>query len=223
MQELTNEEIVALARDLTPEELVKKASHFSSYQLALLLHALDSFHSELCEKKMGALFVSLTHVELLELVGKEISLPQSITLLQEIAKDTEKQGWKLQPLLVGMGIDLFKRLLLSLPYKLLRVLNVASGTEPLYHQLNLFKHEEALKISAYETDYQELKRNIENVDLNSLSRSGAQLLKEKIEDQRRHLEEEEKKIDAGLALAWNGNCPDLVEDLSQLKTSVRNF
>lgn len=164
--------------------------------------------------EMAQKILQLTDPQL-EAVGKSLTLPQALQLLDYAAEADPQFHWKLSPLLVGMSHSLFSHILLSATPQQMNILKLEAVTEPIHHQLTLLTHKVTHQLPLALEQVDQISSEI--ALLSVAEAKDPNLLRNKLKTQSIWYESTLALISKTLSLAWNSNRPDLIDKLSHAK------
>jgi hypothetical protein len=213
----STEEISQLILITPADQLSALASSLTPEQVSIVTHLLEVKREPHWREKISAVIQGLTETKQLEAVGRSLSLPQILYLLDESNKNEGNGHWKLPPLFVGMPHRLFTQMLLGASPTQMNALKQEVITESLQHHLTVLTHEIVHQIPEFAAKIDDLEQGIANLNVSEMEHADLRGISHQIEDAAKFYEDTIHKINKILALAWNTNRADLIEKLSMSK------
>lgn len=202
---------------------------------SLSFESLKSFAKELQEEEIApalndlsgdrtiVLIKALPKTELIETVGKHISLQQLYHILEDYPNWTNGQRLKLQPLIVGLSQEHFLNLLKEGEKVHLNVLREESITEPIQHHLTLLIHAIEKDGEEFGNKLHALEGNIKRLDLSNSTREELRKIQLNISSLGQNLKTILSLLNKALAIAWSGGRLDLIERLNTLNINLQRI
>lgn len=209
----------------TPGKWKENIPLLSCNQISTILPAATPTYDPLSWKlKICTAIKSLKDTEKLEAAGKALQLCQICELINAAAEGESQLFLALPPLFVGLPPSVFRNLLYQVNPRHLKVLKQEGLTEALQHHLSVLSQELKTQLMG-NLDLTEKKEkefatlDLENIDADAIHAAFQEI--QTLSEECRHLYDETKNA---LALAWNTNRLDLIEQLSGVKeTSQKNL
>jgi hypothetical protein len=155
----------------------------------------------------------------LEALGKSLTLPQFLDLLDAGSQIKEGLRRHLDPLLVGLPNQLFYLSLRALSPPQLQVLCRVADDEPLQYHLTLLIHYLADQAEQRANSLELLARDITVYDVGKATHQDIDGFRKRMQEVVEFFREALEIVDRALALAWNTNREELIDKLTILKES----
>lgn len=212
----SSNEIIELFKESSIDNLQMIISHLNNAQIILGITALQNQP----HIKLLSLIQKLDRTHL-ETAGKALSSKQFIDLLESFSNGQCPPN-KLSSLLVGLPFYVFMETIQIAPNHSLEILKQEEILEPLQHQLNLLGHEYEKKLLAFQNQTNHLCDDIHKIDIEELSFSDLDEMRDKIIDLENEYQLALETIDKGLSIIWNTARIDLIEKFSHLKEATHS-
>lgn len=220
---IPKEEFSVFISKISPNELELVISSMSNEQLKLTFQQMNKNLDPKWKLKTRSAILGLNNRPQLEIAASALSVDQMIELIDKTLQVEDKHHWKLSPLLVGLSFEVFKQLLLQASDFQLQVLQHEGVTEPVQHRLTILSHEMSNQIKEIERELDLLDEEIEQLDINTLSREDVFELQHRFEIYAKFFENKIQCANKALAIAWNTNRLDLIESLNKIKDSCQKY
>jgi len=194
-------------REMAPDRLVE-------------LIPLTSMHYDPIhwKDKLHILFKCLSDNKDIEAVGKALSLEQLHEILYwGSTKDGNEHKNKMAPLFITLPQTLFHGLIVRITPEQLSVLRDIASVEAVQHQLSILTHHTTDKFNELCNAVESQEKIIETIDFDPLSLDDINKIYENIELLTHQGMEIIHVTQRALALAWNTNRPDIIQELSRIK------
>jgi hypothetical protein len=177
------------------------------------------------KEKLALIFQFLPRDLSLETVGQTLSLEQFLEILTLVATSSKSLVTQqhLSSLLVGIPSPIFQNSLLYISKKQLSVLQQEAVAEPLQHHLFVLERtlsKEFLNCCQY---FENLADFLKSGDLTKLNREAITNIYTSIENLEGRTNLILLVLNYGLALAWNSDRLELIENLGHLKERAQRF
>lgn len=218
----TRAEIEQLVSKSSPEQIQSTVSKMTVQQIDAAVTSLSSKKDPLSKEKTRAVIHGLEERHQLEAAGSALLAWQALDIFDQY--DTERSDyWKLAPLLVGISRHVFFEMLKNASGHHLQILKHEGVIEPVQHHLTLL----ASKMTAFTNELgmsiTTLEQEISQIEATNLGFTELYQFIDNIEQLSVECWSNSEIIDRALAIAWNTDRLDLIENLSLAKEKCQRL
>lgn len=150
-------------------------------------------------------------------LGRMLTLPQFLDLLEVSNQLSEELRLRLNPLLVGLSPQIFYHSLHVLSTEQIQLLCRVADDEPLQYHLVLVIHELADQAEQCASSLEILAREIKLYDIAKTTHADVERFRRRMHEATGFFRDAFVMIDRTLALAWNTNREEMIDKLTILK------
>lgn len=214
----TDQDIQALLKDSTPQQVQQAAPKLSEKQLSSAITFLNTASLHQASEKLHALVAGSTENSHLESIGATLTHEQMLSLLSMFKTSNGMINEKLSPLLVGMPKEVFAFVLRQANPDQLQILQNAGSIEPMQHHLTMLSHNLNGNLSDFAHEFSLLEEITQKMDINDIGFEDIVKMTKRIEMLRVAYHLLNEMTERGLAIAWHTDRSDLIEKYNTIRS-----
>jgi len=178
----------------------------------------DTAISRFSKEKLKTLVASISEKKLLETMGKELSVEQIQDLLDWAASQNNIPSREaINALFIGIPQSAFSKILMQASPKQLDFLRHESFIETIQHHLSQLSHELKEQFNVFCGEMESKAKALQTVDVSDIQPEEIRALYNSLQTLSQQGKEIIHLVACTLALAWNTNRVDLIQELSRVK------
>lgn len=203
------------------EDFKAQLSYLSPAEIGQTLFFLQKESSSTSSNKLESLFHFIDSPTSLEKLGKALSVPQFLAVLDFLHQHSPYQN-RLPYILVGLQPSVFSQALYMCQPEPLTLLKHESLFEPLQYQLTQFVHESEALQKHTEQAIQQLQQDFQFIQPEKLTQESLQVILNQIAILENQLIDYLERLKQALSIVWNTDRIDLIDKLSSINEILQH-